>query len=247
LKTLAVEFPGNGYRRMRLELKREGLVVNHKRVHRLMKALGLMVRPRRRWVRTTNSDHGLPVFRNLLQGLRIERINQVWAADLTYIRLGHGFVYLAVIIDLYSRKVVGWSLGPRITSALALEALKAALERRGPVPGCIHHSDRGVQYAAGNYVQALQEAGMTPSMSRKGNPYDNAFVESFMKTLKVEEVYLREYRTYQDVVDSVPYFIEAVYNAKRLHSSLGYRSPQEFETETSKTFNTINSLKGCPA
>jgi putative transposase len=245
---LAEEHPGNGYRRMSMHFKRAGYRINHKRVRRLMAELGLQVRPRRRWVRTTDSEHGLPVFRNLLQGMQINRVNQVWAADLTYIRLGHGFVYLAVILDLYSRKVVGWALGHRITSELTLSALKVALESRGPVPGCIHHSDRGVQYAAADYVQALQQAGLQPSMSRKGNPYDNAFVESFMKTLKVEEVYLREYRTYPDVVDSVPRFIEAVYNAKRLHSSLGYRSPEEFEAEqTSKTFDTMNSLKECPA
>ncbi len=214
---------------MTAQLKRE-MIVNHKRVRRLMQGLGLRVRPRKRWIRTTNSKHGLPIFANLLRGLAIEQINQVWAGDLTYIRLGHGFVYLAVILDLYSRKVIGWALGQKITSELTLAALNVALESRGSVAGCIHHSDRGVQYAAGEYVAALKQAGLRPSMSRKGNPYDNAYVESFMKTLKVEEVYLQDYRTYQDVITSVPRFIEAVYNAKRLHSSLGYRSPEEFET-----------------
>jgi len=213
---------------MTLEIQKQERV-NHKRVRRLMMKLGLLVRPRRGWVRTTDSDHALPIFPNLLWGLKILGPNQVWAGDLTYIRLGHGFVYLAVLLDLWSRKVIGWALGHRITSELTLAALSVALEKRRPERGCIHHSDRGVQYAAGDYVQALRQAGLEPSMSRKGNPYDNAFVESFMKTLKVEEVYLRQYRTFQDVMASVPRFIEAVYNAKRMHSSLGYCSPDEFE------------------
>jgi putative transposase len=222
--------------------------VNHKRVRRLMAKLGLQVRPRRRWVRTTNSDHALPIFPNLLRGLKIGGPNQVWAGDLTYIRLGHGFVYLAVILDLWSRKVIGWALGHRITSQLALAALSVALERRQPEPGCLHHSDRGVQYAAADYVQALRQAGLEPSMSRKGNPYDNACVESFMKTLKVEEVYLRQYRTFQDVMASVPRFIEAVYNAKRMHSSLGYRSPDEFETTQNQKRRQATKLSTtCPA
>jgi putative transposase len=218
---------------MTAQLQREG-PMNHKRVSRLMAKLGLQVRPRRKWVRTTDSGHGLRVFRNLLRGRRIGAINQVWAADLTYIRLGHGFVYLAVILDLYSRKVIGWGLGRTMSSELTLAALQMALENREPAAGCIHHSDQGLQYAAEAYVQMLEHAGIRPSMSRRGNPYDNAYVESFMKTLKVEEVYLRDYRTYQDVIESVPRFIEAVYNAKRLHSGLGYQSPNEFEAAQSK-------------
>lgn len=222
--------------------------VNHKRVRRLMVKLGLQVRPRRRWVRTTDSDHGLPIFPNLLRGMKIVGPNQVWAGDFTYIRLGHGFVYLAVILDLWSRKVIGWALGHRITSELALAALSVALERRTPEPGCIHHSDRGVQYAAGGYIRALKQAGITPSMSRKGNPYDNACVESFMKTLKVEEVYLRQYRTFQDVMASVPRFIEAVYNAKRMHSSLGYCSPEEYETKQNQKLRQVKKVSTtCPA
>jgi len=221
--------------------------VNHKRVRRLMAKLGLQVHPRRRWIRTTDSEHGWPVFPNLLKGLVIERVNQVWASDFTYIRLGHGFVFLAVILDLWSRKVIGWALGHRITSELALAALSVALEKRGPVEGCIHHSDRGVQYAATEYVKALKQAGLVPSMSRKGNPYDNAFVESFMKTLKVEEVYLRQYRTFQDVMASVPRFIEAVYNAKRMHSSLNYCSPDEFEAKQHRTSRRAMKLSTtCP-
>jgi putative transposase len=231
---------------MTAQLQREE-PVNHKRVSRLMAKLGLQVRPRRKWVRTTNSDHGLPVFQNLLKNRVIQEVNQAWASDITYIRLGHGFVYLAVIIDLYSRKVVGWALGRRITSELALAALEMALENRGEVQGCIHHSDRGVQYASRDYVHALQEAGLRPSMSRKGNPYDNAYAESFMKTLKMEEVYLREYRTYQEVIGCVPRFIEAVYNAKRLHSSLGYQSPNEFEENNMKgSKNSHHAISTCP-
>jgi len=213
---------------MTAQLQREG-PVNHKRIRRLMAQLGLQARTRRRWVRTTQSDHELSVFPNRLRGLRLNAVNQVWASDFTYIRLGHGFVYLAVILDLYSRKVVGWALGKNITSELAMAALQMALDNRGPVEGCIHHSDQGMQYASSNYVEMLKNAGLRPSMSARGNPYDNAFVESFMKTLKVEEVYLQNYRTYQDVIASVPGFIEAVYNAKRLHSGLGYQSPDEFE------------------
>ena len=225
---LAVEYPGYGYRRMTALLCREG-PVNHKRVQRVMQALKLQVRPRRGWIRTTDSRHAGKIYPNRLKGLTIERVNQVWASDMTYIKLRHGFVYLAVVIDLYSRKVIGWALGRQMRGELTLAALNEALERRGSVSGCIHHSDRGAQYAAEDYVVRLKAAGLEPSMSRKGNPYDNAYVESFMKTLKVEEVYLRQYRTYDDVVQSVPRFIEAVYNAKRLHSSLGYRSPNEFE------------------
>lgn len=246
MKALALEYPGYGYRRMTQAIQREQ-PVNNKRVRRVMAELGLLVRPRRRWIRTTDSDHGLPVFPNLLRALAIERINQVWASDLTYIRLGHGFVYLAVILDLYSRKVIGWALGRRITSELTLAALQVALEARGHVVGCIHHSDRGVQYAASEYVAALQRAGLRPSMSRKGNPYDNAFVESFMKTFKVEEVYLKNYRVYEDVVANVPRFIEAVYNTKRLHSGIGYRSPNEFEAELNKKHQAASNFNTCPA
>jgi putative transposase len=246
LKALAEEHPGYGYRRMTALLCREG-PVNHKRIRRLMAELGLQVRPRKGWVSTTMSEHPLPVFANRLPGIVIERVNQVWAADLTYIRLGHGFVYLAVLLDLYSRKVIGWALGRRLSSELSVAALEMALENRGSVVGCIHHSDRGVQYASGEYVQALERAGIEPSMSRKGNPYDNAFVESFMKTLKVEEVYLRNYRTYSDVIESVPRFIEAVYNEKRLHSSLGYRSPNEFEAAQNQRLQKVmKASTQCP-
>jgi putative transposase len=203
--------------------------VNHKRVRRVMMDLGLTIKIRRRWIRTTQSNHGLGVYPNLVKDLRITRLNQVWAADLTYIRLGRGFVYLAVILDLYSRKVIGWAIGRRLSSELAQAALEMSLIQRGPVEGCVHHSDRGVQYASGDYVGALNVAGLKPSMSGKGNPYDNAYVESFMKTLKVENVYLSQYRSYEAVIQGISEFIEAVYNKKRLHSGLDYLSPNEFE------------------
>jgi putative transposase len=236
-----MEYPGYGYRRMTALLSREG-PINRKRVQRVMQRLRLQVRPRRGWIRTTNSDHVERIYPNLLQGVEIQGVNQVWASDITYISLRHGFVYLAVVIDLYSRKVIGWALGKDMRGELTLAALNAALENRGPVRDCIHHSDRGVQYAALEYIRTLEKAGLRPSMSRKGNPYDNAYVESFMKTLKVEEVYLKQYRTYEDVVHSVPRFIEAVYNAKRLHSSLGYKSPNEFEAAQTKRHPAATAL-----
>lgn len=225
---LAVENPCYGYRRATVVVS-DAKPINHKRVQRLRRELGLGVRRRRRWIRTTDSSHGLPIFPNLLRGIRVDRVNQVWVSDLTYIALGCGFVYLAVILDMYSRKVIGWALSRRMTEALTLGALEMALESRGRVVGCIHHSDRGSQYAAREYIRQLQVAGLQPSMSRKGNPYDNAYAESFMKTLKVEEVYLADYRTFEEVIASVPRFVEAVYNEKRLHSSLGYQSPNDFE------------------
>ena len=194
-----------------------------------MRKLNIQLSPRPRYIHTTDSNHPWPVYPNLLKGLTIERLNQVWAGDITYIGLGRGFVYLAVILDLYSRKVIGWAIRRRITSELTLSALNLALHHRGPVEDCIHHSDRGSQYASHDYVLRVREAGLRLSMSRKGNPYDNAYVESFMRTFKVEEIYLRSYQCYEDVLRNVPRFIEAVYNEKRLHSSLGYISPNLFE------------------
>lgn len=167
--------------------------------------------------------------RNLIEEMTVDGVNQVWASDITYIRIENGFVFLAVILDLFSRKVVGWQVSKRIDGELALDALKMAIARRKPPSGVIHHSDRGVQYLCDRYVTELAAHGFHISCSEKGNPYDNAWVESFMKTLKVNEVYMWEYRTYLDVIDRVPHFIEEVYNKKRPHSSLGYLSPEEFE------------------
>lgn len=222
--------PGYGYRRVRHHLKREGLVVNGKRLRRIMKLYGLHpVCWKNFVVATTNSQHGLPVFPNLTKEIVVDRVNQVWVADITYIRLAAGFVYLAAILDRCSRRIIGWALSKRLDRQLSLMALRMALIQRGVVQGCIHHSDRGVQYASRDYVELLQANGLRISMSASGNPYDNAHMEAFYKTLKYEEVHLWNYETYQDVLDRVPYFLEQVYNQKRLHSALGYLPPAEFE------------------
>ena len=184
---------------------------------------------------TTDSAHDEPVFPNLLHDVQPDGPNQVWVADLTYLRLEREFAYLAVILDAWSRKVVGYAVGHVLDARLPLAALEAALESRHPPPGLLHHSDRGVQYASRRYRERLPEAGLRGSMSRTGNPYDNAQVESFMKTLKHEELYLHDYATVQDAIDRLPYFLEEVYNRKRLHSSLGYRPPEEYEAQHAQT------------
>ena len=229
IEQIVVEFARYGYRRVTQQLRREGWKVNHKRVARVMREQSLQCQVKRRWVRTTNSEHGYRIYPNLVRGLEIKERNQVWVADITYIRILTGFVYLAVVLDLFSRKVIGWALSEQIDAELALAALRMALEERGSVEGCIHHSDRGVQYACHAYVEELQAAGMHISMARKGNPYDNAAAESFMKTLKYEEVYLWDYQSLEDVKSRIPYFLQEVYNQKRLHSALGYVTPQDFE------------------
>jgi putative transposase len=227
---LCLEFPRYGYRRVTKQLHREGLIVNHKKVARIMREKHWSCRPRKRkWVTTTHSNHGLQIYPNLIKDLTIRKVNQLWVADITYIRILTCFVYLAVILDAFSRKAIGYALSRSIDTNLALGALQMAIHRRNPKPGCIHHSDRGVQYASREYVKELKRYGLQISMSRKGNPYENAHAESFIKTLKSEEVELWEYRTMEDVQERIPYFIEDVYNQKRLHSSLGYRPPCEFE------------------
>jgi len=235
---ICLEFPGYGYRRVTKQLHREGWIINHKKVARIMREKGWACRPRKKkWVVTTNSSHGLPIYPNLTKALHLHTINQLWVADITYIRILTCFVYLAIILDVFSRKAIGYALSKRIDTTLTLDALRMAIYNRHPAPGCIHHSDRGIQYASGEYVKELISHGFQISMSRKGNPYDNAHAESFIKTLKSEEVHLWEYRTMEDVQKRVPYFIEDVYNQKRLHSSLGYRPPSEFETMVMLTQN----------
>jgi len=233
------EFPGYGYRRVTKELHRRGFRNNHKKVLRVMREQGLLRKPKRRWVRTTNSGHAHRVYPNLAQNLLVTGPNQLWVADITYIALRSGFVYLALILDCFARRVVGHALSRSIDTALCLKALRMALALRRPPKGIVHHSDRGVQYASGDYVNELLANGFRISMARKGNPYDNAAAESFIKTLKAEEVYLWEYRTMDDVQNRLPYFIEDVYNRKRLHSSLGYVPPVEFE-------EMFNNAKSCP-
>ena len=220
-----------GYRRIGRWLKRDGWVVNHKRILRIMREDNLLSIRRRRFVVTTDSVHPWRVYPNLARRMVLSAINQLWVADITYVRLQQEFIYLAVILDVYSRRVVGWSISRQLDSSVAEQALEAALKQRQPAPGLIHHSDRGVQYACGNYVGRLEAAGITISMSRPGNPWDNAWAESFMKTLKVEEVDGRRYRNFDHATSLIGSFIDDMYNGQRLHSGLDYRSPMEFESE----------------
>jgi transposase InsO family protein len=218
-----------GYRRMTAELRRRALAVNHKRVARIMREDNLLAVQPRQFVVTTRSDHKLEVYLNLARRLKLSGVDQLWVADITYIRLKTEFVYLAVMLDGFSRKVVGWQLERTLGTSLALGALEQAIAARKPAPGLVHHSDRGVQYASEDYVAVLARHGMTPSMSRPANPYDNASCESFLKTLKREEIYANQYRNLEHLRSNIEEFIERYYNRQRLHSALGYRSPEEFE------------------
>lgn len=240
IRKIIREFSGYGYRRVTKELQNRGHDVNHKRIQRMMHDNGLLCKKKRAFIpQTTDSNHDNPVHPNLIKGIEITHPDQVWVADITYIQLDRGFAYLASILDVFTRKCIGWNLSNNLRTNLVMGALEMALNRRwNPnIKGLIHHSDRGVQYTSHEYTDRLKEFGILISMSRKGNPYDNAYAESFFKTLKVEEVYLNEYSNINDAWDNIQRFIEDVYNAKRLHSALGYKSPMEFEKEVA--LNTI--------
>jgi transposase InsO family protein len=229
IQRIALENRFYGYRRVSAELDHRGVVVNHKRVLRLMRADNLLAVRKQRFVFTTDSRHGYAVYPNLAPRLKLTGVNQLWVADITYVRLRETFLYVAIVLDAYSRRVVGWELAEDLRAELALAALDRALADRPVEPGIVHHSDRGVQYCCHAYVEKLQAHGFAVSMSRAGNPYDNAKAESFIKTLKSEEVYLRQYRDREEAHASIQNFIEEVYNRKRLHSALGYLPPEIFE------------------
>ena len=229
MQKIALESPAYGYRRITAELQKRGFGINHKRVLRMMREDNLLCVRRRKFVATTDSRHNLPVYPNLAARIAPTAINQLWVADITYIRLRAEFVYLAVVLDAFSRRVIGWALGRTLEASLATAALEMALAERKPTSGLVHHSDRGVQYASYAYTELLKQRQAQISMSRKGNPYDNAACESFMKTLKYEEVYRNEYRDFAEARASIGEFLERVYNQKRLHSALGYLPPAEFE------------------
>jgi len=230
IQAVALEMRSYGYRPITKELHRRGIIINKKVVLRLLRADNLLCLRRRAFVSTTDSQHQLTVYPNLARALVLTDINQLWVADITYIRLQRQFIYLAALLDAYSRRCIGWALARYLDARLSLAALQMALQTRRFSPGKLtHHSDRGVQYACHDYVRVLQQNHIHISMSRIGNPYDNAKAERFMRTLKYEEVYLNDYDTFTEVMLSVQNFIEAVYNRKRLHSALGYRPPAEFE------------------
>lgn len=229
IERIVLEFPGYGYRRVSAELRRRGWAVNHKRVLRIMREESLLCRLQRRFKVTTNSAHSFNRYPNLLKEVVLDRPDRGWISDITYVRLPSSFCYLAAILDAHSRLCVGWHLSRWIDTRLTLSALEMALSSRRPAPGLIHHSDQGVQYASSEYVLRLEQVGAKISMARVGNPYENAKAESFFRTLKMEEVYLNDYQDFEEAHLNIAEFIEEVYNHKRLHSSLGYLPPVEFE------------------
>ncbi len=240
IEEIALDFPSYGYRRITAQLHRQKLKVNHKRVLRLMRDKNLLCRASKAFKATTDSSHGLRKYPNLIDDLVPYRIDQLWHADITYIRIATSFVYLAALIDGFSRKVIGYALGRTLSADLSIAALNDAISKRD-MEDLIHHSDQGIQYCCYDYVKILKGHGISISMSGKANPYDNAKIESFFRTLKVEEVYMFEYETYAEVLERIPYFIEEVYNKKRLHSSLEYMPPEEFENINNKNMKENES------
>ena len=230
IERIALRWPTYGSRRIQAELARRGREVGRERVQRIVREAGLLCQRRPNcWLATTQASHSLPLFPNLAPKLELTRLNQLWVADITYIRLRQDFVFLAAILDAFSRRVIGWALQPKLEAKLCLAALEQAIRCRQPQPGLIHHSDRGVQYCCQDYVQLLQRHQIRGSMSRKGNPFDNARIESFWKTLKSEQVYRDDYRTVEQARQQIARFLDVIYNRRRLHSALGYRPPVEFE------------------
>lgn len=223
-----------GYRRVSADLRRRGMIMNHKRVLRIMREDQLLAIRYRKYILTTDSQHDCPVYLNLAARMTVTGVNQLWVADITYIRLRSEFVFLAVVIDRYSRKAIGWALDRSLSATVAVAALQRAIEQRRPPPGVVHHSDRGTQYASAEYIAVLHSQQMTPSMSRPANPYDNAACESFMKTLKQEEIYCSQYADLNDLAGHLEEFLDHYYNRERLHSALGYRTPEQFEQDAAR-------------
>jgi putative transposase len=247
IEKITLDWPHYGYRRVRAELERQGISVNHKKVARIMREESLQCQVIRKYLRPKNKKTGLVRFNvaaNLTKGLRLKRSNQLWVADITYIRLDQQFVFLAVILDAWSRRVIGWAISESMQVELTIAALRMAILMRRPKPNtCIHHSDRGSQYASNDYTEMLKDAGLKASMSKPGYPYDNAIAESFMKTLKKEEVDCTEYKDLDDLKGRIPYFITKIYNERRLHSALGYLPPAEYETTKPKRYNVATSIR----